>query len=249
MPGQAVGPGQAAARLQLATVDSTNLEAFRQAPHLAGPLWIMAGEQTAGRGRRARPWVSPPGNFYASFVQRLSDPPALMGLRSFVAALALHDAFTALTGPAAVGLALKWPNDVLMNGGKLTGILLEASGDVLVIGIGVNLIAAPPADAVEAGAVPPVSLWAETGLRIQPETFLDALIPAMARREAQFRQQGFAPIRADWLSHAARLGERIVARTGQTRHEGIFETVDPEGNLILMTAQGQLAIPAADVFF
>ena len=241
--------GPMVARLTLPSVDSTNLEAFRQAPHLAGPLWILAGEQTAGRGRRARPWISPPGNFYGTFVQRLDDPPARMGLRSFVAALALYDAFEVLTGAAAIGLALKWPNDVLMNGGKLTGILLEASDDLLAIGIGVNLIAAPPADAVEPGAVAPVSLLAETGLRILPETFLDALAPAMARREAQFCAEGFAPIRADWLSHAARLGERIIARTGQTRHEGIFETIDAEGNLILSTGQGRLAIPAADVFF
>ena len=238
-----------AGRIRLASVDSTNAECFRRAAAgLTAPLWVLAGEQTAGRGRRARVWTSPPGSFYGSLVQRLDEPPAALGLRSFVAALALHDAFARLTGLGQV-FTLKWPNDVLLNGGKLTGILLEASGPTLVIGIGVNLIAAPPASAVEPGAVPPVSLLAETGLRIPPEVFLDALAPAMAAREAEFRAHGFAPIRAAWLDRAARLGEVIRARTGRDTHDGVFQTIDEDGNLILKTAAGVIAIPAADVFF
>ncbi len=114
---------------------------------------------------------------------RVTELPATVALRSFAAALALRDAFVALTGlPQA--FTLKWPNDVLLNGQKVAGILLEASGDVLAIGIGVNLIAAPPPEAVEPGAVTPVSLLSETGLRITPEAFLDALAPAYAAREA-----------------------------------------------------------------
>lgn len=237
-----------AARVELATVDSTNAEAFRRAPDLRGPLWILAGEQTAGKGRRARAWASPPGNFHASLVQRIDEPPARLGLRSFVAALALYDAFRALTGLEA-GFALKWPNDVLLNGGKLTGILLEASGQTLVIGIGVNLIAAPPAGTLEPGAVAPVSLMAETGLRITPARFLDALAPAMDEWEARLRAEGFAPLREAWLSRAARLGERITARTGTQSREGVFETIDTEGNLILRMSGRAVAIPAADVFF
>ncbi len=232
----------------LPQIDSTNLEAFRRAPDLRGPLWILAGEQTAGRGRRARAWVSPPGNFHGTLVQHLAEPPATMALRSFVAALALHDALAALTGLSA-HLALKWPNDLLLNGGKLTGILLEAQGPVLAIGIGVNLIAAPPREAVEPGAVPPVSVLEETGLRVTPEQFLDHLAPAMAARSAEFEAEGFAPIRAAWLSRAARLGERITARTGQEVREGVFETVDEAGNLVLRMASGTVAVPAADVFF
>ena len=232
----------------LPTVDSTNAEAFRQAPSLTGPLWILAGEQTAGRGRRARPWASPPGNFHGTLAMRVTEPPAQVALRSFVAALALRDAFVALTGlPQA--FALKWPNDVLLNDGKVAGILLEASGDVLAIGIGVNLIAAPPASVVEPGAVLPVSLLQETGLRVTPETFLDALAPAYAAREAAFRQGGFAALRGDWLADAARLGTVIKARTGDQTREGIFETVDPEGNLVLRQKDATLAIPAAEVFF
>ena len=102
--------------------------------------------------------------------------------------MALRDAFVALTGlPGA--FALKWPNDVLLNAGKVAGILLEASGPVLAIGIGVNLIAAPPADAVELGATPPVSLLGETGLRITPPAFLAALAPGFTLREAQLRRE------------------------------------------------------------
>ena len=232
----------------LASVDSTNAEAFRLAPSLTGPLWILAGEQTAGRGRRARAWASPRGNFHATLVMRVTEPPAEVALRSFAAALALRDAFVALTAlPQA--FALKWPNDVLLNGGKVAGILLEASGDTLAIGVGVNLIAAPPASAVEPGAVTPVSLLQETGLRVAPEAFLNALAPAYAAREAAFRQGGFAALLPDWLAHAARLGEVIKARTGPDTREGVFETVDGAGNLILLQKDATLAIPAAEVFF
>ena len=232
----------------LASVDSTNAEAFRLAPSLTGPLWILAEEQSAGRGRRARAWASPRGNFHATLVMRVTEPPAEVALRSFAAALALRDAFVALTAlPQA--FALKWPNDVLLNGGKVAGILLEASGDTLAIGIGVNLIAVPPASAVEPGAVTPVSLLQETGLRIAPEAFLNALAPAYAAREAAFRQGGFAALRPDWLAHAARLGEVIRARTGTDTREGVFDTVDAAGNLILRQKDATLAIPAAEVFF
>lgn len=243
----------AAGRIVLAEIDSTNAEGFRRAAGLVGPTWILAGMQTAGRGRRARPWVSPRGNFHATLVLKPTEPPETVALRSFAAALALRDALVALTGLGA-SFALKWPNDVLCNGGKLAGILLESQGlggpdPVLCIGIGVNLIAAPDPALVEPGAVPPVALMQETGLRIAPEAFLDALSPAYARREATFRTEGFEPLRAEWLSHAARLGETIRARTGSETREGRFETIDTAGNLILRLPQGPVAIPAAEVFF
>jgi BirA family biotin operon repressor/biotin-[acetyl-CoA-carboxylase] ligase len=119
----------------------------------------------------------------------------------------------------------------------------------LAIGMGVNLIAHPEATVMEEGALPAVSLLAETGLRITPERLLDTLAPAYARWEAIFTADGFEPLRQAWLSHAARIGEPIRARTGKETHHGIFETIDATGNLILGTATGQLAIPAAEVFF
>jgi len=242
-----------AGRIVLPEIDSTNAEGFRRAATLPGPAWILAGVQTAGRGRRARPWSSPPGNFHGTLVLKPSEPPETVALRSFAAALALRDAFVDLTG-LPQGFALKWPNDVLCNGGKIAGILLESQGlntpdPVLCIGIGVNLIAAPDPSQVEPGALPPVSLLQETGLRITPEAFLEALAPAWAAWESTFRRNGFAPLREKWLTHAARLGEPIRARTGTDSREGVFEGIDAAGNLILRMAQGPVAIPAAEVFF
>ncbi|WP_374370187.1 biotin--[acetyl-CoA-carboxylase] ligase [Tabrizicola sp.] len=245
--------GEGAGRIVLPEIDSTNAEGFRRAATLAGPTWILAGLQTAGRGRRARPWTSPPGNFHGTLVLKPTEPPETVALRSFAAALALRDALVQVTGLDR-SFTLKWPNDVLCNGGKLAGILLESQGlngpdPVLCIGIGVNLIAAPDATQVEPGAVAPVSLLQETGLRITPEAFLDALAPAYVAWEAAFQTEGFAPLRAAWLAHAARLGETIRARTGKGSREGVFEGIDAQGNLILRAPQGKLAIPAAEVFF
>lgn len=245
--------GDGAGRIALPEIDSTNAEGFRRASSLPGPTWILAGLQTAGRGRRARPWSSPEGNFHGTLVLKPTEPPETVALRSFAAALALRDALVQLTGLAS-SFTLKWPNDVLCNGGKLAGILLESQGlnsraPVLCIGIGVNLIAAPDASLVEPGAVQPVSLLSETGLRITPGAFLDALAPAYAAWETRFTTEGFAPLRSAWLSHAARLGEPIRARTGTETREGTFETIDTHGNLILRTGNATLAIPAAEVFF
>jgi BirA family transcriptional regulator, biotin operon repressor / biotin---[acetyl-CoA-carboxylase] ligase len=240
-------------RRVLPIVDSTMTEAARIAPTLAGPEWVLALQQTAGHGRRGRAWASSPGNFMASLVLHPSEPPQTVALRSFVAALALRDAIIDATGRAD-GLALKWPNDVLLNGGKVAGILLESIGagtrvDHLIIGIGVNLATAPDASQVEAGATPPVSLVSETGAMVTPEDFLDLLAPAYARHEAKFTTYGFDPIRTEWLAGAARLGETITARTMRETMTGRFETIDERGNLVLHTAKGQRIIAAAEIFF
>lgn len=227
------------------SLPSTNAYALAQ---MDGPAWVMARSQTAGRGRRARPWASPVGNLYATHLLHPTQPPAINALRSFAAALALHAAIQATTGAVAT---LKWPNDVLLDGGKVAGILLEATTrhakTCLAIGFGVNLISAP--DVSEAGATPPISLQAATGKAITPDDFLTALATAYATQEHQFVTRGFAPLRAAWLHHAARIGQVIRARTGQATHEGIFDTIDDAGNLILITDAGRMAIPAADVFF
>jgi BirA family biotin operon repressor/biotin-[acetyl-CoA-carboxylase] ligase len=234
-------------------VDSTLNEAARLAPGLTAPEWILAHRQTAARGRRGRVWVNPVGNLSATLVMRPGGAPDQAALRSFGAAIALFDACVAVTGRAD-GLALKWPNDVLLNGGKLAGILLESAGQGggvahLAIGIGVNLVAAPAADAVERGAVRPVSLLSETGAHVGAEVFLTHLAAAFARYETQFQTYGFEPVRTAWLARAARLGEVITARTATSETSGTFETVDGQGNLVLMTTKGRVAIPAAEVFF
>ena len=218
------------------------------APTLCAPAWILAHVQTAARGRRGRAWSTPRGNFAGTLVMRRLGTPADAALRSFVASLALREAVVAVTGRADA-FALKWPNDVLLTGGKVAGILLETVGDHLVIGIGVNLAHAPTPDEVEAGAVTPVSLKSTLGADITPEDFLDVLAEAYARLEQQYTTYGFAPIRAAWLSHAARIGEVVTARTMRDETVGVFEDVDAEGNLVLNTAKGRVAITAADVYF
>lgn len=240
-------------RRVLTEVDSTNAEAARIAGTLSGPEWILGLRQTAARGRRGRAWANPDGNFAATLVLQPSEPPEQVALRSFVAALALLDAFVSATGRPE-GFTLKWPNDVLLNGGKLAGILLESAGQggrlsPLAIGIGVNLIHAPAAEDLEEDAVRPVSLLSETGARVTPGEFLDTLAAAYARQEARFTTYGFAPIRAAWLERAAKLGERITARTGKQEFTGTFETVDEGGNLVLLTPQARQVIPAAEIFF
>lgn len=241
------------ARRILDEVDSTNAEAMRSAPALTGPTWILALRQTAGRGRRGRPWQDPRGNFAATLALPNQNPAGQAALRSFVAALALYDAFKTATGRPA-GFRLKWPNDVLLNGGKVAGILLErvelgGGASVLAIGIGVNLLETPASDGGETAAFAPVGLMSETGARLNAEEFLDILAPAFAHWDQQFTTYGFDPIRRAWLSRAAKLGETIIARTQTEDISGVFETVDAEGNLVLSTAKGRRAIPAAEVFF
>lgn len=231
-----------------AQLDSTNSEAARVAASISVPTWLLALDQTGARGRRGRPWVSPKGNFAASLVMRPAGDLSQWALRSFVASLALGDTITDLTGRPE-GVALKWPNDVLLNGGKLAGILLESVGDHLVVGIGVNLAAAPDAALVEPHAVPPVSLAGETGTQVTPQQFLTPLAAHFARYEAQFTTYGFAPIRTAWLARAARLGQPIRAVIGKDTHQGTFRDVDTQGNLVLQTAQGAMVIPAAEVYF
>lgn len=232
----------------LKEVDSTMSEATRVLKELAGPCWIFAAHQTGARGRRGRAWSMPDGNFSASLVLPQAGSPAEMGLRSFVASLALYDAVRTVAGPSA-RLSLKWPNDVLLSGGKLAGILLESAGEALVIGIGVNLAAAPDVRDVEEGALTPVALKAETGTEIAPDVFMAYLAAAYALWEERFRTYGFGPVREAWLAKAAKLGEPIRARTMREEMHGTFETVDEQGHLVLTSAKGRMSIPAADVFF
>ncbi|WP_112323246.1 biotin--[acetyl-CoA-carboxylase] ligase [Oceanibium sediminis] len=241
-------------RLALATVDSTNAEALRglSAGAPAAPFWVQADSQSAGRARRGRAWQGLSGNFFASYALDLAaTPPGEAALRSFTAALALDEALQA-AGVPAHRLALKWPNDVLLDERKLAGILLESTlreGRMgLVVGIGVNLAAAPDPATLEPGAVHPVAL-AGVGIRITPAAFLELLAPPMARWEACLQAEGFAPVRAAWLARAARLGQVITAKLPTETFEGRFETVDATGAVVLKTATGRRALPAGEIFF
>ncbi|MEX0970544.1 MAG: biotin--[acetyl-CoA-carboxylase] ligase [Paracoccaceae bacterium] len=238
-----------------AELDSTNAQARRHLEQGAPPAdaWFMAHSQTAARGRRGRHWHAPAGNFMASLLLGLDVPAAAAAQRSFVAALAVHDTLVALTGRGDI-FTLKWPNDVLARGQKVAGILLETAGsgarvDHLIIGIGVNLAHAPTPEAVEPGAIPPISLQQASGITASPEVFLNCLAPNYAIREAQLRESGFAAIRHDWLDRAANLGATITAKLGDRIETGIFETLDETGALLLRSATGTQTIAAADIYF
>lgn len=225
-------------------------EAERIAPDLHRPTWIMAHRQTAARGRRGRVWSNPKGHFAATFVYRPQGTAADAALRSFFAANAVYEALAMKIDRDR--LSLKWPNDVLLDGGKVAGILLESVGtatalDWLAIGIGVNLVEAPKG-LVDA-AFTPVGLEEAGGEPCDQDEFLSLLASNMATEESLFARLGFGPIRENWLRRAARLGEVITARTAREEITGRFETIDEAGQLVLSTSKGQVRIPAADVYF
>lgn len=233
----------------LDTVDSTMAEAARRAPDLTAPTWIVARHQTAARGRRGKVWEQPKGNFSATLIFRPLCTPQVAAQRSFIAANALHEALSMYIDRRA--LSLKWPNDVLLHGGKVAGILLESSGkgpfiDWLSVGIGVNLSYAPTN--VD-NAFSPVSLAGEGGEPVPPEEFLITLADAFATQEGKLKHMGFEKIRTDWLKNAAKIGETITAIQGTEVIQGIFDTINEDGNLVLITAKGPRHIAAADIYF
>jgi len=213
----------------LPTIDSTNAEALRRARcGERGPLWVVAREQTAGRGRRGRPWVSPAGNLHATLLVTDPAPPAAAPQLGFVAGLALHDAATAAA--PALNLRLKWPNDLLCGGAKIAGILIEGEGAPLAaaIGIGVNCRAYP------ADADYPATDFAAEGATVTSEALFAGLAAAMERRLAQWnRGAGFAAIRAAWLDRADGVGGPIRVRLADRAAHGEFVTIDDAGRLML----------------
>lgn len=231
----------------LDAVDSTNSVALAKArAGERGDLWITAREQTAGRGRRGRAWVSPAGNLYASLLLVGACAPERAPQLSFVAALALHDAVAELA-PVGWRLQLKWPNDLLLDGAKVAGILVEGEtlatgGFAAVIGIGVNCSIHP------AETTYPATDFAVAGLDVKPDALFPLLSRTMRLRLAQWeRGANFAAIRVDWLARAARLGEPILLRAPKDVH-GIFAGVDEQGRLLLRAPSGAIqAFAAADI--
>lgn len=226
------------------------IEASRRAELFDRPTWIMALHQTAARGRRGRAWTVPEGNLSTTLIFKPDVTPQEAAKRSFLAANALLETLAIYIDRSR--LSLKWPNDVLLNGGKVAGILLESSGqgpfiNWLSIGIGVNLAHTP--DNVPDAAFAPVSLAGEGGEIVTAEDFLTMLAGAYATQEAKLAKFGFSRIRLDWLQKAARLGDTITARTGREDITGMFDTIDEDGNLVLITGRGPRSIPAADIFF
>lgn len=233
---------------EFAEIDSTNEEARRMAAlGETGPVWITAARQTAGRGRRGRAWVAPPGNLSATLLLAPGKPAAEIAQLSFVAALAVAD-MIASCGPVP---KLKWPNDVLVDGQKISGILLESASQGgadpawLAIGIGVNLKAYPPDTEFPATSLLNLG-WAAPS----PSEALVRLAAAFAKWYEVWRSEGFGPVRDAWLARAAGLGTRIRARLTNEETSGMFEGIDANGALLLRETKERLrAIAAGEVFF
>ncbi len=204
---------------------------------------MRAQRQTAGRGRMGRDWVSPIGNLYASGLVRLraSDPPA--ATLGFVAAIALAKILSTYAPDAAIHS--KWPNDVMANGAKVSGILLERANDAVVIGIGVNLASHP-----EIAERLTTSVAELTGTAPDPAVFLDYLAEAVEHSLAQWRSERLPSILAQWqaIAHPIGVSIKINLPDGSTAN-GLYEGLDADGALRLRLADGRIrAIHAGDVF-
>jgi BirA family biotin operon repressor/biotin-[acetyl-CoA-carboxylase] ligase len=224
-------------------LDSTNEEARRMAEQgVLGPLWIFARSQTEGRGRRGNTWISEPGNLFATLL--VQEPAATAAQIGFAASLAAGEAVGAYVDQERV--QLKWPNDVLLDGRKVGGILLETlKGDALAIGIGVNLAHHPLKS-----EFPATSLCAVLGHAPDPEEVLAKLAGRLGAWYEVWRGRGFAALRDAWLERAAGLGGEIRARLPGNEIYGVFENLDQDGALLLRKPDRELTrITAGEVFF
>lgn len=239
-------------------IGSTNAEALAHARNGGrAPCWFVTTEQTAGRGRRSRPWIAPRGNLASSVLEVMNVQPAVAATLGFAAGLALETALRQVSleaavragGASRVGFGLKWPNDVLANGQKLSGILLEAeqvpSGLAVVVGIGTNVVAAP-----EGTPTPATSLRA-LGIDLAAEDLFLALSEAWTEFRGIWNDgRGFGDIRRLWMAAAAGLGQPVAIKSGNAIIEGVFDTIDEQGCMVVRTKEGRLVpITAGDVHF
>jgi BirA family transcriptional regulator, biotin operon repressor / biotin---[acetyl-CoA-carboxylase] ligase len=227
------------------TIDSTMDEARRRFDSSVGiRLWIIAGEQGAGRGRQGRPWQSPPGNLHLTLLSPTHTPLRDQPKLGFVAGVALARAVSSLL-PEQSNLQLKWPNDLLLDGAKVSGLLLEGLGQgaAVAIGIGVNIVAHPPDT-----PYPAAHLQMAT-----PDITREILFPKLATALVEeldifANGSGFPLTRQRWLARAAHLGRSIRVRQGDISLEGVFHDIDPDGRLLLETSGGLARFDAGDVF-
>ncbi|NKB51347.1 MAG: biotin--[acetyl-CoA-carboxylase] ligase [Rhizobiaceae bacterium] len=237
--------------MALAETDSTNAQAMKLAGSGdPGRLWITAESQSAGRARRGRSWDSKPGNLYASLL--LIDPAKSDALATLplVVSLALYEAIIAAIPDLEGRLKIKWPNDLLLDGKKLSGILLEAQPDgfgrtAVVIGCGVNCRHFP-----DNPMYPAISLSA-AGVDLASTDLFRHLAASMAQQLRVWAEgKGFSIIRRDWLDRSQGLGKDIVARFSDREITGKFVDLDEDGLLLLCDDMGQMhKISAADIFF
>ena len=211
-------------------VESTNLTA------LDYPVYdvIYAGKQTAGRGRLGRKWLSEKGNLFMSVVLPLNEQAPLYSLIASVAVAKALKGFHP---------KLKWPNDVLIEGKKVCGILLEASENKLILGIGVNILSAP-----EEKVIYPTTCLKAHGKAPKMETFLHQITESLAKEIEAFDRNGFEYVRKEWLSFAVGIGQETEVHLPTQTISGIFKTISPNGELILENHGKETAVTAGDVF-
>ena len=232
-------------------IDSTNEEIKRRAAAgAADGTLVWAEEQLAGRGRRGRPWVSPPGNLYCSLLLRPSCPARHAMQIGFVTALAVAEAVEGVL-PAGTGVTCKWPNDVLAGSRKVAGILLESSAaggeslEWMAIGVGVNIGSYPPHTD---GPYPATSLLAIGAPEVTPAKLLEAYCACLFRWLRVWDESGFPPIRAAWLDRAHGLRQPVRVRLENQTLDGVFLTMDESGALVLDQNGASRLITAGDVF-
>lgn len=243
----------AAPVLILQETDSTNLEARRRAEAGEfGPLWIGAKRQTAGRARRGRVWDMDTGNLAQTLLIKLNKTPFEASQLTFVAALAVYDLVGRYVPPSLV--TIKWPNDVLLDGKKVSGILLE-SGSIssdslwLAIGIGVNLKVYPPSTDRPATAIAD-HLSADHIFAPTIEEAGQALAAAFDGWYVKWLTHGFEPIRQAWIDRTPGLHGPCIARLPNETVEGTADGIEPDGSLRLKLSDGTVrVISAGDVFF
>jgi len=251
MTGAPITPPQGYTLIAQDVLPSTNDEATRLAASgAADGTVVWARCQSAGRGRRGRDWQSPEGNLYCSVLMRPAAPMARAAGLSFVAAVAAGDTVAGFL-PAGARVEHKWPNDVLVGGAKVAGILLEASAgpggaaDWVVIGCGVNVAAHPK---VAGQAV--TTLAREAGRAVPVEDVLVALLESLRLWRGRWDTQGIGPVREAWLARARGLGRDITVRLPREELHGRFDGLDESGALLLRLPDATLrTISAGDVYF
>ncbi|AWB20967.1 biotin--[acetyl-CoA-carboxylase] ligase [Methylobacterium currus] len=239
------------------SLGSTSTQALTRAKEGApGPLWVVAVEQTGGRGRRGKGWSWIPGNHAASLLWPVPAglAPDRVATLSFVAGLAVERALHRACGPGPDGRApdfrLKWPNDVLLGGAKLVGILLEMEtlpgrGTVVTVGIGINVTGAPE------GLPYAATSLADAGYTVDAPGLFRLLTAAWVEAERLWDEgRGFSRVRQAWLAAAAGLGGPVSVQAGGRSVTGIFETIDEGGRLVVRPAEGnRIAVSAGEVHF
>jgi BirA family transcriptional regulator, biotin operon repressor / biotin---[acetyl-CoA-carboxylase] ligase len=220
-------------------IDSTNEEARRRAQAGdAGPCWLTAKAQTAGRGRLGRQWDSPEGNLFATALFLFPRSPAEAALASYSAGLAVIDAARA-AGVDASSLKLRWPNDVLSGEAKLAGILIEtgpAQGQLwMAAGFGVNVASAPP----RADRATACLAQLPGGQGLAADRVLATLDIAFRSRLVGLLTDGFVPTREAWLARAAHLGRRVELTPASGRIEGVMKGLGDDGALIIELDGGE----------